>query len=60
MSRISPPHRATDNIEALALELPPDLAHAIDPEVLIEEPRASSAKFGRWPDQSPLPFPDDR
>ena len=29
-------HRATGNIEAFALELPPDLAHAIDPEVLIE------------------------
>ncbi|MGY3463226.1 hypothetical protein ACVW0I_000097 [Bradyrhizobium sp. LM6.11] len=29
-------HRATGNIEAFSLELPPDLAHAIDPEVLIE------------------------
>src|SRR6187551_3553518 len=32
-----PRHRATGNIEAFALELPPDLAHAIDPEVLIED-----------------------
>ena len=30
-------HRATGNIEALALELSPDLAHAIDPEILIED-----------------------
>jgi hypothetical protein len=29
-------HGTTGNIEAFALELPPDLAHAIDPEVLIE------------------------
>ena len=29
-------HRATGNIEAFALELSPDLAHAIDLEVLIE------------------------
>jgi hypothetical protein len=39
MSRISRDtvQRATGNIEAFALELPPDLAHAIDPEVLIED-----------------------
>jgi hypothetical protein len=30
-------HCATGNIEAFTLELPPDLAHAIDPEVLIED-----------------------
>src|SRR6476659_188319 len=30
-------HRTTGNIEALALELSSDLAHAIDPEILIED-----------------------
>jgi hypothetical protein len=29
-------NRATGNIEAFALELPPDLADAIDPEVLLK------------------------
>jgi hypothetical protein len=29
-------HRATGDIEALALELSPDFAHAIDSEILIE------------------------
>jgi len=31
-------HRATGNIEAFALELAPDLAHAVDGEVLIKDP----------------------
>ena len=31
-----PRHRAAGNLDALALQLPPDLAHAIDPEVLLE------------------------
>ncbi|MGY3362981.1 hypothetical protein ACVWZL_000106 [Bradyrhizobium sp. GM2.4] len=30
-------HRATGNIEAFALELAPYLAHAVDPEVLVED-----------------------
>ena len=30
-------HCATGNIEAFALELSPDLAHAVDPEVLLED-----------------------
>jgi hypothetical protein len=30
-------HCATGNIEAFTLELPPDLAHAVDAEVLIED-----------------------
>ena len=30
-------HRATGSIEAFALELAPDLAHAVDGEVLIED-----------------------
>jgi hypothetical protein len=30
-------HHATGNIEAFALELTPDLAHAVDGEVLIED-----------------------
>jgi hypothetical protein len=30
-------HRATGNIEALTFELPPDLARAVDAEVLIED-----------------------
>src|SRR5271165_3853873 len=31
-------HCAARNIKAFALELPPDLANAIDPEVLLEDP----------------------
>ncbi len=32
-----PGHGATGDIEALPLQLPPDLAHAIDPEVFLED-----------------------
>ena len=32
-----PPHGAAGNVKALALQLPPDLAHAIDLEVLRED-----------------------
>ncbi|SMP06296.1 hypothetical protein SAMN06265374_0774 [Roseibium denhamense] len=32
-----PGHGAAGNIEALPLQLPPDLAHAIDSEVLLED-----------------------
>jgi hypothetical protein len=37
MSPHQPRHRATGNIEAFALELAPDLAHAVDGEVLIKD-----------------------
>src|SRR6185437_4904278 len=33
-----PCHRAASNIVAFALQLPPDLAHAVDAEVLLEHP----------------------
>jgi hypothetical protein len=33
-----PCHRAAGNVVAFALHLPPDLAHAVNPEVLVEHP----------------------
>ena len=55
-------HRAAGDIEALALQLPPDLANAVDAEVLLEDasdldpsaPRPASPEPTAWRDRRRL------
>jgi hypothetical protein len=51
-------HRATGNIEALAFELPPDLAHAIDAEVLIEDAPDLALQLWHPAWRAPTAWPD--